>query len=67
MSGSIEAMPWMAIIEGTVCCSVDDPRHCLKYPSKVSVSKSPFRYTERNLVHPKGLYFNEKPTAYMKH
>lgn len=31
------------------------------------VSKSPFRCTERNLVHPKGLYFHEQPTDYMKH
>lgn len=37
-------------------------KHCLKYPSKVSGSKSPFRYTEKNLVHPKALYFNEQPT-----
>lgn len=50
-----------------VCCSVDDPKDCLKYPSKVSVSKSPFGYMERNLLHPKGLYFNKQPTAYMKH
>lgn len=48
-----------------VCCSVDDPKHCLKYPSKVCV-QIPFQ-VHRNLVHPKGLYSNEQPTAYVKH